>query len=95
MSPSRPTVDLSAPFDGCMREMPRYRSHKKVWALQIADVTGATLSFVEAGYAPRAVDPAMFVRYTPTAGDYFVVYAGGYESISPRAAFEEGYTRET
>lgn len=76
-------------------EMPRYRGHKTVWALQIRNVAGCTLSFMEDGYAPREVDPKMFARYTPASGDYFVVYADGYESISPRAAFEEGYTKET
>ncbi|MHB1310484.1 MAG: hypothetical protein ACYC3L_00610 [Gemmatimonadaceae bacterium] len=96
MSPSRPAVDLSIPFAGAASsEMPSYRSHKKVWALQIQYVADHTLSFMEAGYAPRTVDPALFVRYTPVPGDYFVVYADGYESISPRAAFEEGYTKET
>ena len=76
-------------------EMPKYQSHKKVWALQIADVTGTTLSFVEKGYAPISVDPKMFIRYTPTAGDYYVVYDDGYASISPKKAFEEGYRRLT
>lgn len=75
------------------REMPRYQSHKKVWALKIAGVSGTTLSFADDGYAPISVEPTMFTRYTPVPGDYYVVYDDGYASISPRKAFEEGYSR--
>lgn len=74
-------------------EMPRYQSHKQVWALKIASVDGLRLSFAEAGYAPIAVKPELFARYTPVPGDYYVVYDDGYKSLSPAKAFEEGYTR--
>jgi hypothetical protein len=74
-------------------EMPRYKSHKIVHALQIKDVTGCTITPVEEGYAPFEVEPEMYLCYTPTASDYYVVYADGYKSFSPRKAFEEGYTR--
>lgn len=74
-------------------EMPRYQSHKKVWALQIDMVAGTHLTFAEKGYAPIDVDPKMFIRYTPVRGDYYVVYDDGYKSISPRLVFEEGYSR--
>ena len=74
-------------------EMPRYRSHKIVHALEIKAVDGRRLTFVEAGFAPIDVDPAMFWRYTPVPGDRYVVYPDGYQSISPAKAFEEGYTR--
>jgi hypothetical protein len=79
--------------------MPRYRSHKEVHALKIATVelndvrNVATIYFAEEGYAPKEVDPVMFARYFPERGDYLVVYPDGYQSISPRKAFEEGYTR--
>lgn len=75
------------------REMPRYKSHKIVWALKIADVTGCTITPADEGYAPFEVDPSLYLRYTPTAGDYFVQYEDGYKSFSPAKAFEEGYTR--
>lgn len=75
------------------REMPRYKSHKVVWALQIAVVDGHKITFVEDGYAPAKLDAAMFVRFTPDTGDYYVVYDDGYKSFSPKKAFEEGYTR--
>jgi hypothetical protein len=74
-------------------EMPRYQSHKKVWALKIADVTGCTITPADEGYAPFVVEPEMYLRYTPVTGDYFVQYEDGYKSFSPAKAFEEGYTR--
>jgi len=74
-------------------QMPRYQSHKKVWALKIASVEGYTLTFAEPGYAPIRVDEQLFGRYTPVVGDYYVTYDDGYKSISPAKAFEEGYTR--
>ena len=80
-------------------EMPRYQSHKKVWALQINAVDWTDLGgkprlvFVEPGYASIEVEPELFSRYTPVQGDYYVVYDDGYKSISPAKVFEEGYTR--
>ena len=86
-------------------EMPRYVSHKKVWALEIEVVApqneivnGALvrmLIFRDVGYAPETVPAEMFARYIPVPGDFYVVYADGYKSFSPRKAFLEGYTRET
>jgi hypothetical protein len=74
-------------------EMPRYRSHKQVWALEIATVNGHKLTFRDAGYAAIMCDAPMFSRYTPVAGDFYVVYDDGYKSFSPAKAFKEGYTR--
>lgn len=88
-------------------EMPRYKSHKEVHALKIKEVVMAPtslskdreirtqLTFADDGYAPLDVEPSLFARYTPVPGDYYVVYEGGYVSISPAKAFEEGYTRIT
>lgn len=82
-------------------EMPRYVSHKKVWALEI-DAIGpqgikggsATLVFRDKGYAPIEVPGEMFSRYSPVAGDFYVVYANDYKSFSPRKEFLEGYKSE-
>lgn len=74
-------------------EMPRYKSYKTIWALQIKSVEGLVLTFEEAGYAPITVDEKMFIRYTPVPGDYYLVYPDGYKSISPKQPFEEGYVR--
>jgi len=74
-------------------EMPRYKCHKEVWALKIKEVAGFTITPADEGYAPFDVDQAMFSRYVPVEGDYYVVYKDGYKSFSPAKAFEEGYTR--
>lgn len=72
------------------REMPRYQSHKKVWALKIKEIVfdsdlakldgnretdgSATVTPEEPGYAPFKV-PATYVhKHTPKAGGYYVVY---------------------
>lgn len=87
---------------GASIEMPRYVSHKKVWALEI-DTVGPrempngirgikrTLTFRAEGYAPIDVPEDMFARYVPVPGDFYVVYDDGYKSFSPRKAFLEGY----
>jgi hypothetical protein len=84
-------------------EMPRYVSHKQVWALEIDTVTepgfptanspapGWKLTFRDKGYAPVKAEPEMFARYVPVPGDFYVQYADGYKSFSPRKAFLEGY----
>lgn len=80
-------------------EMPRYKSHKTVRALEIKAVVpdhGRTrVDFVEEGHLSHILEPAMMARYTPVAGDYYVVYDDGYHSLSPRKAFLDGYTRES
>ena len=76
--------------------MPRYVSHKKVWALEIDSVCEGlrvSLTFRDKGYAPMQVPDEMFLRYRPVPGDFYVVYVDGYKSFSPRKAFLEGYTK--
>lgn len=90
------------------REMPRYKSHKQVWALKIQSIVfdsdeaqktnretdgTATITPAEEGYAPFRVDREYVRKHNPQPGGYYVVYADGYKSWSPAAAFEEGYTR--
>lgn len=74
--------------------MPRYTCHKQVWALKIARVAGCTIFPADAGYAPFDVPSELFLRFTPTVGDYYVAYGDGYKSFSPAKAFEEGYMPE-
>ena len=81
-----------------MAEMPRYQSHKKVWALKIKDIAfldggGASITPEESGYAPFPVDEAYMLKHDPKIGGYYVQYEGGYQSFSPADAFEGGYTR--
>lgn len=81
-------------------EMPRYRCHKVVWALEIKafkwDTTqpqgGWLVTPADIGYADVHLSAAVFSRYTPTPGDFIVQYDDGYWSVSPRKAFIEGYT---
>jgi hypothetical protein len=80
-------------------ELPRFRSYKEVGALTIERIEPIgegppqrwLVYFEEEGFAPAETEPGMFARYHPRPGDKWVVYADGYKSISPRAAFEEGY----
>lgn len=79
-------------------EMPKYRSHKHVWALKIAAIEiledgSAKIAPVEKGYAVFT-EPDYTSKFE--SGDdpgYYVVYADGYKSWSPTKAFEAGYTR--
>ena len=85
-------------------QMPRYKSHKEVWALKIAEVRmpdipenqesdGSRIIVPEeAGYAPFTVDYEYVRKHDPKAGGYYVVYKDGYKSWSPADAFEDGYT---
>lgn len=89
------------------REMPRYKCHKEVWALKIADIEfdyikayvenresdgSAIITPVEDGYAPFKVNHEYVRKHNPQVGGYFVVYKDGYKSFSPGDAFESGYT---
>ena len=89
-------------------EMPKYRSHKEVWALKIAKIEpdadkahaenretdgSAVITPAEEGYAPFRVDREYMRKHSPQVGGYYVVYKGGYVSFSPSEAFEDGYTR--
>jgi hypothetical protein len=77
-------------------EMPKYRSHKQVWALKIKavhhkDSGGALLEPHEGDYKPFEVDHGYILKHNPVCGGYYVKYQDGYESYSPAEAFEEGY----
>lgn len=78
------------------KELPKFRSHKVVSALQIQDVKPAEgdgrILYFEPPYDNITVSREVIHRYKPIAGDYYVRYDDGYESISPRTQFEEGYT---
>jgi hypothetical protein len=81
-------------------EMPKYKCHKEVWALKIRRVKqqdphdgSAFLEIADDGYAPIFVDKEYMDKHKPESGGYYVLYKGGYESFSPAAAFESGYTR--
>lgn len=82
-------------------EMPRYKCHKEVWALKIAEVRwqegevvddSGELVPVNERYAPIPVSAAYILKHNPQPGGYYVVYADGYKSYSPAEAFEDGYS---
>lgn len=84
-----------------MMKIPKYRSHKTVWALKIASVASdpewggdGCVEFVEDGYAPITVNADWMQRFRGGHDDwgYYVVYEDGYTSWSPTRAFEAGYT---
>lgn len=74
--------------------MPRYRCHKVVEAMQITAIVdddgGGSWLRNDSGVVH--VNPSWMARHQPTVGGYFVRYDDGYESFSPAAAFESGYT---
>lgn len=87
------------------REMPKYQSHKQVWALKIKSIVrdgegenresngSAIITPEEGGYAPFKVDHEYMHKHKPQEGGYYVVYEGGYKSFSPAEPFESGYTK--
>ena len=78
-------------------EMPKYKCHKEVWALKIAEVEvlgdGAVILYPEdKSYENILLDKGFQEKHKPYQGGYYVVYADGYKSFSPANAFESGYT---
>ncbi len=75
-------------------ELATYQSVKKVLAGQITEVVQAGC-YVQNGDGETAIlriyPENMTVRFTPIVGDYWVIYEDGYQSLSPRGAFENGY----
>lgn len=95
-------------MEDVQREMPKYQSHKQVWALKIKAIVldsdlaketnretdgSATITPEEEGYAPFKVDAEYVRKHKPFVGGYYVVYKDGYKSFSPAEAFEEGNTK--
>jgi len=80
------------------KQMPKYKSHKEVWALKIKKVVvnpnGSRDLFFEEeeGYSPINVEDDYVKKHSPEAGGYYVVYKDGYKSFSPAEAFEGGNT---
>ncbi len=98
--------DVVATKNKDSKEMPKYKCHKVVGALQIKEVRpysikqlsgiyekGFFLDVVEPGYEPIKVSQDFIVKHNPQVGNYYVVYEDGYKSISPAKAFEAGYTK--
>jgi hypothetical protein len=77
------------------QSLPRYQCHKVVGAERITRVRvvfGTPRVFLgNEGGANFRLSPEWYKRHRPKAGDYLVVYADGYLSVSPASAFEGGY----
>lgn len=88
------------PEAGAMRELPKYKSRKEVWALKIKDIidpnnaTDGSRQIVpeDEGFAPFCVSEFFMGKHEPQIGGYYVQYKDGYSSYSPAEAFESGYT---
>lgn len=90
-------------MEGAQKEMPQYQCHKKVWALKIMGISqsenhalnGWDFKLVpeDDKFAPVIVTSEWLEKHAPKIGGYYVVYDDGYQSYSPAAAFEAGYTR--
>jgi hypothetical protein len=87
-----------------MRQLPRYKCHKEVWALKIKSIAftlgrpnsegiANIIEPEEEGYAPFPVSDEYVNKHNPQVGGYWVLYDDGYQSYSPAKAFEEGYSR--
>lgn len=74
------------------KEPPRYKCHKEVWALEIAKVEGLTLTPTDLDYPPFDVHPEYLNKHEVVLPGYYVVYADGYASFSPKDVFDAGYT---
>jgi len=88
-----------------MKEMPKYKCHKEVWAFKIKSIVrdgegenretdgSAMITPEEEGYDAFKVDYQYMHKHKPEVGGYYVQYKDGYKSFSPADAFEEGYSR--
>lgn len=80
-------------------DLPAYASHKRVRAAPIKRVEGnvLVLDLGEGDERTVQAEPAMFARYLPSPGDFYVVYPPTrtnpepWASIAPADAFAEGY----
>jgi len=85
------------------RQMPRYKCHKVVQALQIKAIIrdgegenretdgSAMIVPMEEGYEPFKVDFDYMHRNKPQIGGFYVVHKDGCKSFSPAREFYDGY----
>lgn len=82
-----------------MPDWPKYESHKIVRAALISDIidVAGRLAILVKPYGDHTVErfypsePAMAAR--AEVGGYAVIYEDGFKSVSPKAAFDAGYTK--
>lgn len=81
-----------------MIQLPRYKCHKEVHALQIKRVVcneDGSVDIIpqDERYARFTVSADQARNHNWSGGGYYVVYDDGYVSWSPQQAFEEGYAK--
>lgn len=71
----------------------QYQSIKLVLAGEITEVVphGCYVKNMDGTATLREFVAKMTERYQPRVGDFWVVYEDGYQSLSPRHAFVNGY----
>lgn len=74
--------------------MTAFQCVKNVLAGEITEVVsaGCYVRRHDGSSVLRLYEPKMTERYTPVVGDFWVIYSDGYQSISPRKPFIEGYS---
>jgi hypothetical protein len=75
-----------------MTDWPSYRSHKIIQAMEITGTTPDGVLLVGPDKEPFFPTEAGMTKRV-TAGDYALRYPDGFQSVSPKQAFEDGYTR--
>lgn len=80
---------MSEPNDG----LTQFQSIKTVLAGEIALVRpdGCMVRDADGTEVFRRAPDGMYDRYEPSAGDFWLIYEDGYQSISPRESFMAGY----
>lgn len=78
-----------------MDEYPKYLCHKTVHAVKIARIEGNKLipTGEDGVTSPVVVTDEYLAHNQPQCPGYWVLYEDGYQSWSPVAQFEAGYTR--
>lgn len=75
-----------------MSNWPKYESHKIVQAMPITGIAHDGVVLVGPNHERfDPTEPAMTKH--AEVGGYAVLYSDGFKSISPKKAFEDGYTR--
>lgn len=83
-----------------MMDLPKYRCHKVVQAAKIIETgpepggrdVALTLQLPSKEVGVVIVSTDWALKHNPQVGGYFIQYEDGYQSYSPAAAFEDGYT---
>ncbi len=75
------------------KNLTAYRSHKVVRAAKIVGVNIETGVITMLGGQHFQASQPFLAKHRPAENDWLIVYADGFASISPNAAFVNGYTR--